>query len=100
MSMINNTATGNGGGVYNLGQLVVTAGSVRDNSADLDGGAIYNGAGALTVLAKAWLSRNTAGRDGGGVFNDGRLARVFGPRFIRNTPDDCFQTVDGTGCPD
>ena len=96
--IINSETTANGGGVYNLGQLVLTDSSMRNNSADLDGGAIYNGASALTVLTKSLLRRNSAGGDGGGIFNDGKLAQVTGVRLRANTPDDCFETVNGTGC--
>ena len=68
------------------------------NRAELDGGAIYTGASALPALTKSLLRRTSAGGAGGGIVNDGKLAQVTEVRLRANTPDDCFETVNGTGC--
>jgi hypothetical protein len=56
-----------GGGLLNLGNLTIRAGSFRNNSAGGDGGAIAN-RGTLFVATSSFLA-NAAGGDGGSVAN-------------------------------
>jgi predicted outer membrane repeat protein len=56
----------NGGGIYNLGSLTVSGSTVSGNSATDDGGGIYN-LGSLTVSGST-VSGNSA-VNGGGIFN-------------------------------
>jgi hypothetical protein len=70
-----NTAT-NAGGVYNEATLKIENGSViggagAANTASADGGGLYNMSGTMTVDAST-VSANTA-VDGGGIFNRGML---------------------------
>jgi len=62
--------TGNGGGIYNRGSaLVILNSAVSSNSADNDGGGIYNTDSGTVTLTDSTVSSNSAGRDGGGVYN-------------------------------
>jgi predicted outer membrane repeat protein len=60
-----------GGGVLNSGTLRVTKCTLTDNSAQLDGGAIDNARGTLTV-ANSTLSGNSA-EYGGAIYDSGTL---------------------------
>ncbi len=85
-----NTATGNGGGIYNTGTLNMHNGLVSSNSAPTGtGGGIYNTAGGVISLTNVFLSFNTTGGDGGGVYSTGALNVNF------NTLRDNHS--DGTG---
>ncbi len=67
----NNTAN-NGGGIYNLGEITLYSDSdIRDNVALEKGGGIYN-AGLSGVSIKGPITNNSA-RYGGGVYNDGTM---------------------------
>ena len=65
------TAAGQGGGVYNLGTLILSNDAITDSTAT--SGAIFNG-GVVSIDA-CTLSDNSAG-SGGGVYNDGALGLV------------------------
>ncbi|MGK7898446.1 MAG: carbohydrate-binding protein [Xenococcus sp. (in: cyanobacteria)] len=60
---------GNGGGIFNLENLMVSNSSIRNNSANFDGGGIGNN-GTLTVRDSI-VSDNSAGEDAGGLVNFG-----------------------------
>ncbi|MCL1978934.1 MAG: hypothetical protein FWG60_02100 [Methanomassiliicoccaceae archaeon] len=66
----NNTATGNGGGIYNKGADTRTNCSIYSNTAASGGGGIYNN-GTFAVLGNAIY--NNGANFGGGVFNAGML---------------------------
>ena len=78
-TLIQNNATrtrgGGGGGLYNDGSLGIEFSIVRGNTANTNGGGIYNGQGGRTDMFRTTFDRNTAGATGGGLFNavDGRL---------------------------
>jgi CSLREA domain-containing protein len=89
-SVISNTASASGGGIYNGATLTVTNSSaIRGNRADGTnsddgGGGIYSYAGR-TVLEAGSVISNAAAVGGGGIFvYDGTL-RVAGSRVISNT---------------
>ena len=67
----NNSATEDGGAIYNLGtfnsEVAITFSA---NEADGDGGALYNGVGAKTTLTGANFTSNVA-NNGGAVYNGG-----------------------------
>ena len=59
-----------GAGMYNYGSSPTLANcSFSDNTADSDGGGIYNDAGSSPTLTNCTFSSNSAGDDGGGVYN-------------------------------
>jgi hypothetical protein len=59
---------GEGGGLYTYGTLTVSNSTLSGNSATDNGGGIYNYYGTLTV-SNSTLSNNSATDDGGGIFN-------------------------------
>jgi CSLREA domain-containing protein len=61
-----------GGGIYNLGRLVVTGSRLTGNVADDSGGGIYN-QGALT-LTLSTIRDNETQNLGGGILNAGQLS--------------------------
>jgi predicted outer membrane repeat protein len=61
-----NSATYQGGGIYNTGALSVSNCSLTGNSASSSGGAIYDYAGSFTVQLST-ISGNRARVDGGGI---------------------------------
>jgi CSLREA domain-containing protein len=75
-----NHATGNGAtggagaGLYVLGALTVTGGSIANNVATRDGGGLYLGMGSgdgVTLSGGTTVSGNTAARNGGGIYAAG-----------------------------
>ena len=62
-AIVDNTASGRGGGIYNAGTLIAEDSAISDNTANVGGG-IYN-VGALTV-GQSTIVGNTAA-DGGGI---------------------------------
>jgi CSLREA domain-containing protein len=103
--------TGFGGGIFNgPGAFVRLENSyVTGNSADADGGGIYNfkdtSAAGEVVLEGSYLSGNRAAALGGGVCSLGSL-RIIGSSFTGNIANDgggivclgnlCYLTVDGS----
>jgi hypothetical protein len=86
-TLISNSA-GYGGGISNLGTLIVAGSTFISNTANVIGGGIGNG-GTLTVTGSAFAG-NTAVAGGGGIENVGPLT-VNTSTFADNT------TSDGTG---
>jgi hypothetical protein len=86
-----------GGGISNRGKLTLIRSTVRGNSAGCQegcqpqteglGGGIYNNANVR--LIDTLVTKNVAGRDGGGVFNDGGTVSQIRTLVINNTPNDC-----------
>ena len=81
-----NKATGNeydGGGIYNLGTLVLNSVNVRDNQclkktgedASGRGGAIYSGSGSSLTMRGCYVAGNEAKGGGGGIY--GKDASTF-----------------------
>ena len=60
----------NTGGIYNNGRLTVNDCIISGNTANPDGGGIYNNFGLVTVNGGS-IDTNTADRCGGGIFNWG-----------------------------
>lgn len=87
------TGGGEGGGILNSGQLLVSGSVVTDNTTDGDGGGIHSDAsGSLTVTATT--ISNNSGRFGGGIFSDddSTLTLSNGTLVTENTA-----TLDGGG---
>ncbi len=70
-SLITGNTAAIGGGIHNLGgMLSVTSTPIRDNSASLSGGGLYNDFQSAAELISSPIARNVSGVDGGGVVND------------------------------
>ena len=79
-----------GGGIINLGSLVLRDVAIRGNSAAGMGGGIYNAFGARAILWDSQVTLNSAVVNGGGVRNEGRLV-------LRGTSSINRNTVTGDG---
>ena len=64
-----------GGGIYNLGSLVLRSSSVRDSTAD-DGGNIYNAVGATLTATDSALVSGDASSHGGNLHNRGSATLI------------------------
>ena len=62
-----------GGGIYSAGPLQIAEATIRGNSAGIDGGGIYNRHSSVLTLADTSIAENRAASDGGGVYSSGRL---------------------------
>jgi hypothetical protein len=80
------TGGGGGGGLYTDGSLSIDESILRGNSANTNGGAIYNGQGGRTQTDRTTIEANSAGASGGGIYNaaDGRVVHSR-TRIHRNT---------------
>ena len=58
-----------GGGIFNRGNLMVTNSTISDNTAQIDGGGIYNTDDGIIGLTGTIVQGNIAGDDGGGIYN-------------------------------
>jgi fibronectin-binding autotransporter adhesin len=95
--------TGDGGGLLNLGTVIVSGDAIVGNSA-VDGGGIAN-AGTTVILGSS-IDGNIAASDGGGIFNTGSLALILsdlsgntagsygGGLYNQGTASLVFSTVD------
>lgn len=81
---------GNGGGLHVTGggTVTVSAGTVNNNSAELEGGGLWNGTGTMTVIGTQIDGNTAAGANadngGGGIFNAGGTLNVQGGTVISN----------------
>jgi hypothetical protein len=82
-------ALGDGGAVFsNLGPIAIDASTISGNTASGDGGGIWNGL-SLTISGST-VTRNQAGGLGGGVFNRGTFS-ASNSQIVKNAPDDIYQ---------
>jgi parallel beta-helix repeat protein len=74
-----NTATADGGGMYNSNSSVpvMTNVTVSNNTASANGGGIYNSSSSAPVMTNVTVSKNTATADGGGLYNIGSSSPVM-----------------------
>ncbi|MER6433858.1 hypothetical protein ABT272_40075 [Streptomyces sp900105245] len=100
-TIADNTARDHGGGATNAdgGRLTFNDGTLRNNSAGLLAGGIYNvNPGSVLVLNISRVTRNTAGAAPGGVFNGAGSTVVNKQTVIReNAPTNCSPS-DVPGC--
>ncbi len=68
VSVVNGSATTDGGGLRNAGSLTLTSVSVQTNSANGDGGGLFN-SGTATLENGTAITQNTSASEGGGVYN-------------------------------
>jgi uncharacterized repeat protein (TIGR02543 family) len=68
-AIFNNTATGQGGGVYAGGSLYITGGTITYNTSNaIGGGVMANGNNTVLDISGGEISHNTAGTMGGGLY--------------------------------
>eukprot|EP00903_Cladosiphon_okamuranus_P000764 g762.t1 len=82
------SSPGNGGGVHitGPGNMNITGGVVSNNTASAEGGGLWNGTGTMTI-ADVMIQNNTAAgamsdQGGGGVFNAGGTVMISGSTMI------------------
>ena len=84
----NNTAGGQGGGIYiDQGTVHVTGGSISGNSSGAEGGGIYCSGGDTIELSRVTLNNNVSQGDGGALDVMG-TASVLNCEFIGNESKD------------
>ena len=101
-----NTATASGGGMYAGYHTMVHDSAFALNTAGSRGGAIYNGLSSLDfggplVVSRSSITGNSAGIDGGGIFNHatlGATAGIAGTTVTGNLPDNCAPPGAISGC--
>ena len=96
VDLLDNTASaapGNGGGLHitGPGDSSITGGTVSGNTASLEGGGLWNGAGVMVVDGTT-IDANTANgamanEGGGGIFNNGGTLDVSNATIINNVAD-------------
>ena len=83
--LFSNHTSGNGGAIYNEGQLTVNGCNFTGNVADNDGGGIYNDFDGTASIANTHFFSNAAGNDGGGVYNSATsLVTMADSTFVGN----------------
>jgi CSLREA domain-containing protein len=91
VTITNNTADGDGGGISANGELWLTGSTVSSNSAaDFDGGGVYNDNGSMQLVNDKIMG-NTANTgnfcctpEGGGIYNDGGPVAIHGSTISGN----------------
>lgn len=73
LTISNGNVRGNGGAIYNKGNLTLTRVQFSDNDATANGGAIYNWSGGVLTMRDCVLTSNGAGY-GGALSNYGRAS--------------------------
>jgi len=87
---ITNGTAGLGGGIFNIGTITLTNSTVSGNTANNNGGGIFNNFGGTVTLTNSTVSGNTANY-GGGIINDGTMT------LTNSTVSGNTATFDGGG---
>ena len=84
-SITRNTTGGDGGGIHSdsAGQLTLTASTVSNNAAQFGGGVYSDDDSTLTLANGTVIAGNTATFDGGGIYNDRRGLITIGDSSVR-----------------
>lgn len=90
-SVANNTALLNGGGIYNgAGDTLTTTGlSLTGNKATRRGGALAAISSAATTTTSSTVQNNSAGIQAGGVYREGGVMTTTSTPITANTPNNC-----------
>ncbi len=95
----NNNASIEGGGIYNLSDLVLRNTKIFGNQAGSQGGGIYNETIGTVTLFTTKVTKNIAGDAGGGIYNEAggtvNLNTATGTVVVKNRPDNCSGDVPG-----
>jgi hypothetical protein len=89
-------AVGVAGGVYNSGQITVTYSTILSNTATGDGGGLYNYLGTA-LLVNSTLSGNRADKDGGGVHVAGGSVSLYNGTVAFNSAGAALSSVRSGG---
>jgi predicted outer membrane repeat protein len=74
-----------GGAIRNGGELTIDHSTFDKNTAGMDGGAVYNEPGAILNIIVSTFTQNKADFNGGALYNDGKSAlNIAGSTFIKN----------------
>jgi predicted outer membrane repeat protein len=74
----------------------VTHDVFQTNTAGTDGGGLYND-GTVTI-ASTQITQNTAGNTGGGIYDDGSTTLSSSSSVYANHPNNCAPLGSVTGC--
>jgi predicted outer membrane repeat protein len=92
--VIQNNSAANGGAIANAGSMAITAVAFTGNSATGDGGAIFNGGGALAGLSHLTFSGNAAALNGGAIYQAGASMTIGSCGFVNNTASQQGGAID------
>ncbi|MEM8679361.1 MAG: choice-of-anchor Q domain-containing protein [Planctomycetota bacterium] len=87
---------GYGGAILNRKNLTLTESSIKNSSASLQGGGLFQDAGSLT-LEKSTLSGNSSGGKGGGISSKGQVGPCVSTTLIDSTLYNNSAQGDGGG---
>ncbi|MCB0114458.1 MAG: DUF11 domain-containing protein, partial [Caldilineaceae bacterium] len=99
-TVVSNTATSNGGGIYLSGtRLTLIASQVISNTSDKAGAGIFNSGGVVTMTNGSLVGWNRAGTNGGGSLNTGfePAFTVVDSSIVHNSAVGNGDAVWGTG---
>jgi hypothetical protein len=86
--VFDNHTANSGGGILNVGDLVVTRSGIRFNSAGFDGGGMFNaGGGRGIVTYRSTIADNTSVLGGAGIFSENQL-EMHDSLVTRNVTED------------
>jgi predicted outer membrane repeat protein len=90
---MNNSATGNGGAIYNTGANFSVVNSSFVNNTAYSGGAIYNNYGDGFSVVNSSFMNNSATNNGGAIYNSGGSLLVVDSNFSVNSASGCGGAV-------
>jgi hypothetical protein len=100
LTIANANTSGSGGGIANAGTLTITNTTFSNNGAP-DGGAIYQEAGAVNVLAVLTVTNSTfsgnSASGGGAIFTNGINATLTNTIVANSTGGNCAGTITDKG---
>lgn len=89
-STISGNTADDGGGIFNYGgNLSLVASEVSGNSARHGGGIVNTATATATLDTDSRVTGNTADIDGGGIYNVGTVTLASSENVTGNTPDNC-----------
>lgn len=91
----NNYTIKQGGGLKNWGYAKLVDSSVRDNTAEADGGGIFNANDAYLIVQDTDIVSNAAYNDGGGIYNIG-YAWIHNSKMNSNTANRFAGVLSGS----
>jgi hypothetical protein len=87
-----------GGALFDQSTATMTRAMLTGNHADDRGGAVYVDEGSSLTLAHSVVHRNSAGTDGGGIFNNSGAVTLTHSPVVGNAPDNCAPAGSVAGC--